>query len=84
MDLFTIATTATSGTLPAVTVTYTDADSGLAVSDAILTSTTTSAAGTQKYATGVINVKAGGTITFTGSAYATATYTAKLRVSYLG
>jgi hypothetical protein len=79
-----VATTATSGTLPAVTVTYTDADSATAESIALLTSTTTSAAGTQKSAEAYINVRAGGTTTFTGTAYATATYAAKLRAEYLG
>jgi hypothetical protein len=79
-----VATTATSGTLPAVTVTYTDADSATAESVALITSTATSAAGTQKSGELYINVKAGGTITFTGTSYATATYSAKLRTEYLG
>lgn len=79
-----VQTTATTGTLPAVTVTYTDADSATSESVALLTSTTGSAAGIQKTASAVINVKAGGTITFTGSAYATVTYSAKLRTEFLG
>ena len=79
-----VSTVATSGTMPTITVTYTDADSGVATSIVLLTGSTTSAAGTIVTGNIFISVKAGGTITFTGTAYATTTYSAKLRVIYLG
>jgi hypothetical protein len=79
-----VSTSTDSGTLPAVTVTYTDADSATAESVTLLTSTTNSVPGTQKSAEAIINVKAGGTITFTGTSWATSTYSAKLRTEYLG
>jgi len=79
-----VSTSTDAGTLPAVTVTYTDADSATAESVALLTQTTNSVPGIQKSGTLIINVKAGGTITFTGTAYATSTYSAKLRTEYIG
>jgi hypothetical protein len=79
-----VSTVATSGTMPTITVTYTDADSGVAESVVLLTGGSTSASGTYVAGTDIINVKAGGTITFTGTSYATTTYSAKLRTEYLG
>jgi hypothetical protein len=79
-----VSTNATSGTIPAVTVTYTDADSAVAQTVDLLTDTSSSASGTSKSADAVVNVKAGGTITFTGTSYASLQYSAKLRTEYIG
>ena len=79
-----VSTVATSGTMPTITVTYTDADSAVAQSKVLLTGGTSSASGTLVEGETVVNVKVGGTITFTGTAYATTTYSAKLRTEYIG
>jgi hypothetical protein len=79
-----VSTTTDSGTLPTITVTYTDSDSATAESKVLLTGGTNSVPGTFVQAQLIVNVKAGGTITFTGTAYATSTYSAKLRTEYLG
>ena len=79
-----VSTSTDSGTLPTITVTYTDADSATAESKVLLTGGTNSVPGTFVQAQLIVNVKAGGTITFTGTSWATSTYSAKLRTEYLG
>jgi hypothetical protein len=81
---YVVSTNGTSGTIPAVTVTYTDADSAVAQTVDLLTSTSSSSSGTTKQASAVVNVKAGATITFTGTSYASLQYSSKLRTEYLG
>jgi hypothetical protein len=79
-----VATVATSGTMPTVSVVYTDADAATTQTDTLLTGGSTSAAGTTVTGSIIVNVKAGGTIVISGASYATTTYSAKFRVEYLG
>ena len=79
-----VSTTATSGTLPTISATYTDADSGTSVTATVVTGGSTSAAGTAFSGSALVNAKAGTTITLSGASYATATYTVKTRIQFLG
>jgi hypothetical protein len=84
ITVYEVSTTATAGTLPAETATWTDADSSVASTNAFLTSKATAAAGTVNSGTVTVNALAGTNIVLTASAFATATYTIKTRIQFLG
>jgi hypothetical protein len=84
ISAYEVATTATSGTLPTISATFTDADSGTSVTETVVTGNTSSAAGTTFSGRLLVNAKAGTTITLSGASYATATYTVKTRIQFLG
>ena len=79
-----VSTTSTSGTLPTISAVYTEADSGVSTTETVVTGNTTSAAGTIFRGSLLVNAKAGTTITLSGASYATATYTVKTRIQFLG
>jgi hypothetical protein len=66
-------TGASTSTMPAIVVTYTDADSNTSVSITLGTNSTANAVGTVVQATAVIHVVAKGTIVLTTSGYASNT-----------
>jgi hypothetical protein len=84
ITVYEVSTTATAGTLPAETATWTDADSGVASTSAFLADKATAAAGIVNTGTVTVNALAGTNIVLTASSFATATYTIKTRIQFLG
>jgi hypothetical protein len=76
-----VSTVATSGTLPAITASWTEADTGASMGPTnVVASAATSAANTVNQGTLIVNALAGTTITLAGASYASTTYNLKLRV----
>ena len=84
ISAYEVATTATSGTLPTISATFTDPDSATSETKTVVTGNTSSAAGTTFSGQLLANATAGTTITLSGASYATATYTVKTRIQFLG
>jgi hypothetical protein len=83
VNMFANQNTATNGTLPNFTVTYTDVDTGTSVTDTV-TGTATTGIGQAQSAQVVINAKANTTITVASAAPTTLTANVKARISFLG
>ena len=89
VSLYIVATnTATAGTVPSVTVVYTDADANVAETDT-LAGGASSAAGTFFQGSFITNVKQAGTIVIATTSYAAGSgtalaYAVKARVRFLG
>lgn len=80
-----VITTATSGTLPAIVATYTDADTGVSTTQTVVASLAVAGTiGLNTSASGSINAKAGTTIVISTTGYVTVTYNVRVRIAYLG
>lgn len=84
VSAYLVTTVATSGTLPSVTATFTDADSGSVVTQTIVSTLSVSATGTSNSASGTVNAKAGTNIAIATTGYATTTYNIRARIAYFG
>lgn len=77
--------TATNGTLPNITVAYTEGDTSTAIAaTAVVTGTATTGIGQSDAGSLIINAKAGTTITVASTAPTTATANVKARIEFLG
>lgn len=80
-----IQATSTNGTLPTVTVTFTDAETGaVQTTQAFVTGAATTGQGQNQQVQTTLNLKAGSTVTFNVAAPTTLTANEKIRVSFLG
>jgi hypothetical protein len=90
VNLYEVSTnTPTAATLPAITATYTDADSNASVTQTLADVGSVAAAGVANSGSFLVNLKAGGTVVVATTSYAAGSgtalaYTAKARVSYRG
>lgn len=81
---YVVSTVATSGTLPAVTAVWTEADNTGSITTTVGASGSSSATNTVIGGRYVVNVASGTTIVLATTSVATLTYNVKVRVAYLG
>jgi hypothetical protein len=86
VNTYTVQATATNGTLPVPTVTFTEGDTGTAGATAttVASGTATTGAGQSQSGQAIVNAKAGTPIVVSLGAPTTLTYNAKARISYIG
>jgi hypothetical protein len=90
VNLYEVSTnTPTAATLPAITATYTDADSNASVTQTLADVGSVAAAGVANSGSFLVNLKAGGTVVVATTSYAAGSgtalaYNVKARVSYRG
>ena len=90
VDLYEVSTNVpTAATLPSITVTYTDLDANVSVTDTLASVGSVAAAGVVNQGTFLVNVKAGATVVVATTGYVAGSgtalaYTVKSRVSYRG
>jgi hypothetical protein len=76
--------TSTNGTLPTISVAWTEGDASTSNTATVVTGTATTGAGQYDQGSIIINAKVGTNIVLSSASAATLTYNVKTRVEYLG
>lgn len=85
VSAYTVQANSTSGTLPSVTATFTEGDTGTTSCTAQVKATTsTTGEGQSGSGSAVINAQAGSNIVVSSASAATTTYNIKTRIEYIG